>query len=77
MMLMADCLIVSIFCRILGLCLFFLIFSIFFRFTAAIFWPVIMQNSQFFLKAEVCQNGNLIDYLLVSKAFNHNFGRAL
>lgn len=23
-----------------------------------------------------CQNGNLIDYLLVSKAFNHSFGRA-
>lgn len=54
----------------------FLFSLLFFHFTAAIFWPAIMQNSQFFSKADVCQNGNLIDYLLVSKAFNHSFGRA-
>lgn len=36
-----------------------------------------MQNSWFFSKADVCQNGNLIDYLLVSKAFGQNFGRTL
>lgn len=56
---------------------FFLLSLLVFPITAAIFWPAVMQNSRFFLKAAVCQNGNLIDYLLVSKAFNHSFGRAL
>lgn len=61
---------------VLGVVFFFLLSLLFFPITAAIFWPAVMQNSRFSLKAAVCQNGNLIDYLLVSKAFNHSFGRA-